>query len=697
MKKMEDVFRALRNYNHKNYKLYVLCTFLATMLITAYGIMMYAPTVLTVLPEGGDSRKQVMMIFVLACVGCLVFVIYGGSLFCRMKSRELGTLMALGASRKALAKQLFREMFALSLGSGVVGTGCGIGAACLIWQFFRLFIDSNQMKLELDYRALIISAIFLVFIIIAALVQGVVSLKRTNIMDVVNESKRSEPVRDVPAWYAPAGVLLMFGGAIMGYSVPAICVVRFHWYPPAIINVLYLPVFIGLYMLLLHVVVRGGSKKHPYKNMITKNMMKFQGRQTVNNMLVLTVLLAGAVFGIFYVPMLGTGKYMTINGWEYDYQFPYRNDQKLLSEIDLEAMAKEYGIGIEDYSEAPVLDLGIDGQKYIDDGNNKYHYEYRELLNEGHFISESAFEQITGQEISIEKSRFGCVISADGVTGLIDIDPDMTRVTNMETGESRSLTLQEYLYNEIMAGKYYVLNDEDFADLSAGAGDEWTETLVSFNAKNDNYAFSDALFNAIVDHTGKECEQPEYYDRVQKILADKSGITYWGDTEEMTAIRFSDRDSSEFRLYWKYMPRFRELESNDFVRTMAVFLVIFIFIAVICMMASILIAYIRSLTIAINSRQVFEDLKRLGAGPGFLYEAVRGQLKRIYAVPAVIGFTMMYLLYLMIMYANDGRFTATELAGMGACLLVLLLFAAVMYVCYRFTKRKVVKLLGISR
>ena len=44
-------------------------------------------------------------------------------------------------------------------------------------------------------------------------------------------------------------------------------------------------------------------------------------------------------------------------------------------------------------------------------------------------------------------------------------------------------------------------------------------------------------------------------------------------------IEREDRDTSEFRNYWLYMPQFRVLDQNDFVTTMAVFLVLFIFIA----------------------------------------------------------------------------------------------------------------------
>ena len=78
---------------------------------------------------------------------------------------------------------------------------------------------------------------------------------------------------------------------------------------------------------------------------------------------------------------------------------------------------------------------------------------------------------------------------------------------------------------------------------------------------------------------------------------------------------YSQRDSSDFRLYWQYMPRFRVLDKADFVRTTAVFLMLFVFIAVLCLSAVIVIACTRCMTIAQSSRQVYSDLRRLGA-PG---------------------------------------------------------------------------------
>lgn len=695
MKNMTDVFRTLRSYNRKNYRLYVMCTFLSTMLITAFGMMMYAPTVRQVLPEGGDSRKQVMMIFVLAAVGCLVFVIYGGSLFYRMKSKEMGILMAIGTTKKVLAGRLLKEMSFLCLASGAAGSVAGVGAACVIWQIFRLcIVDSRQMKLSFDYRALFISLVFLAFVLLSAFIQGLLFMKRTNIMEVVNESRRSEPIKEVPFWYGGAGVVLIFLGAVLGYGHSGFFIELFHWYPPAIFNILYAPIFIGLYMLMLRIVVRKGSKRHPYKGIIARNMMKFQGRQTVNNMLVLTVLLAGAAFGIFYIPMMGTNLFMSTTAWEYDYQFHYRQDQDILGKVDLYGLAGEHGVTIRDYSHVPVLNLAIDGQDFVEDDNNRFHYEYEEMLCEADFLSESGYEEITGEDISIEKGCIGIVANED--TSSYTINRNVGLVTNVETGEALPVKVQEELGSHMMAGRYYVLNDEDFDRISRGLSHEWRETLVSFRVEKDDYGFASVLFNEIVDHTGAECETPNYYDRVVKTREEKEKGVYWGDTDEASEISFADRDSSDFRLYWKYMPQFKELELHDFVRSLAVFLMIFLFIAVICMAAAVLISYTRCLTIAINNKQVFDDLARLGAGPKYLFRAVKEQIGKIYLVPAAIGFSMMYVLYLMIMYGNDGRFSENELAGVSVCLGVVFLLCAIVYAGYRFTRKKVLGILGIS-
>ena len=152
MKTLTDTFSALRKKNRKNYTLYFICNFTALLLITAYSAILTSPTVLLVLPEGGDSRKQAMMIFALACIGCVIFTIYAGNIFFRMKSRELGIFLALGTSKKVLRNHLYKDTAVTSLSASLLGTSLGIPFAWSIWQLFRLLVvDSTEMRLVLDF------------------------------------------------------------------------------------------------------------------------------------------------------------------------------------------------------------------------------------------------------------------------------------------------------------------------------------------------------------------------------------------------------------------------------------------------------------------------------------------------------------------------------------------------------------------
>ena len=131
-----DLERKLQRADRRQAGLYLFCNFIALMLISAYSALIMSPTVLTVLPEGGDSRKQMTAIFVLALFGCIVFTIYTASLFFRKKSRQLGVLMALGASRRRLAPGLFREVLSLSSLSALLGVAAGFPLVWLLWNAF---------------------------------------------------------------------------------------------------------------------------------------------------------------------------------------------------------------------------------------------------------------------------------------------------------------------------------------------------------------------------------------------------------------------------------------------------------------------------------------------------------------------------------------------------------------------------------
>lgn len=235
------------------------CLFFGSLLITAFCMMMYSPTVQNTLPQGGDSRKQVMMIFILAVIGCAAFSVYASGLFFRYKSRETGVFLALGLSRKTLGQQLRHEVIQLAVASCGAGLILGTPLCWLIWSLFRLsLVDTPEMALIFDLRAYLIPLAFLLFVLIMLLVMQKRFLARVNVLDIIQESHRAEPVRAVPQWYGWGGILMIAIGCLLGYFVPSFCVRVLHWYAPAVFTApFYLPALIGLYWVLLYTVVGG--------------------------------------------------------------------------------------------------------------------------------------------------------------------------------------------------------------------------------------------------------------------------------------------------------------------------------------------------------------------------------------------------------------------------------------------------------
>ena len=152
---------------------------------------------------------------------------------------------------------------------------------------------------------------------------------------------------------------------------------------------------------------------------------------------------------------------------------------------------------------------------------------------------------------------------------------------------------------------------------------------------------------------------------------------YWGDTDDMTTISYDMSDSFMFRNFWVYQPDFRILNQNDYARNMGVMFMMFLFIFLVCMITAMVVCYTRCQSIAINNRYIFDDLKKLGASPAFL------------------GTSAMFLLFTMILYANDGRIIGAEWAAMGVCLCITVAIGGVIYAVYRSAVKVIKGQLGI--
>ncbi|MCI9466807.1 MAG: ABC transporter permease [Ruminiclostridium sp.] len=710
MKHFSQVYATLRRHNRKQYALLAGCCFFSVLLITAYVCMMRSPTILTVLPEGGDSRKQVMMVFVLAVIGCAVFTTYAAALFLRQKSRENGIFLALGASRKQVQGELFRELGVISVGACALGAALGAPLAWLLWKVFRLcVVDTEEMALRFDPQAYLLALAFSGFVILVTFLLGHRSVRRTNIIDIVQESHKSEPIRDVPRRYGLLGILLVVIGGVLGYMAPNFFILKLRWYPPeGLMSLFYLPALVGLYMLLLHTVVNGwGGRRRQYKDLISTSMMKFQGRQTVRNMLVMTLLIAGAYFGSFYSPMMGSSSLIGYASRPVDYAYHFRADQDIPQGQEVQEMAAESGVEITRYAQVTMARLGFDGTYGVETEGPMgvtIKDEYLELLNSQPFLSVSDYNTLTGEALRLQPGQVaGIVDPINGTGGMFN--PYITIVTNPITGERLSVEAVEPVAYQPLFG-YYILNDQDMARLSEGLPLDWQEEMVVFDVANcdDTYYFAKELYYRIVDRSGPEVELVDSWDPVVRAREIQEKGRYDMDPENVQEytgadVDYDKRDSSSFRLYWQYMPQFRVLDQTEFLRTMAVFILLFVFVAIVCFAAVIIIAYTRCMTIALTNRKVYDDLRHLGAPRKYLYQSVRGQVKRVFLTPTLVGTILIYAFYILIMLFNGDsvEISLPEAVGLLASLGLIAAVSLLLYGVYRMSLKRVCDALDVQR
>ena len=685
---MKELEARLRRTDRKQAGLYLLCNFISLMLMTAYSALMFSPTVLNIFPEGGDSLRQLYMIFIMTLFGCTVFTVYAASLFFRKKSRQLGILMALGASRKTLAPGLFREVILLSGSSAFLGILAGFPFIMILWKLFRFFIVDNQyMVLNLDFSCLWIPLVFALLVLFCACLLAFVYLRKTDIMDVIQEEHQNEPVRELGLWCGPVGIILLIGGAMLGYNFPTFYRDLTHRFPSALLKVLcYSPVFAGLYMIMLHTVVNGWRfrRKNPWKNIVARSMMKFQGKQTVNSLLVTTVLIAGGCFGIFYLPMLGTGTSMTIEQREYDYSWFWPSDQALPSEEEIQTLAKEHKVQIADWKECPYLSLAVDSNMMIDNDDGSFSWKYYKIASEGHFLSESDFNKISGQNLSVEPGEYYAVTNREETSYRI-VD-NSTRFTNMITREVLPVSFKGFVHFEQLGALYVgILDDGDFQKISQGLTPKWHGTMAFFNSEGkDSHPFARAFYEKIVASFDDDSISTGLYDPVEYLMTEGYTNDYFGTSYRNADERLdrSQLDSADFRMFWNYMPQFRVLDSTEQLNTFSVFMMTFLFIGIVCFTAALVISYTRCQTLALNNAYVFYDLKRLGASPEYLSRELRRQAGPVFKIPAVVGMSCMVLLYGMMLYANDNRYTQSEIAGFLVCLEVIAVIALLFYAVF---------------
>ena len=689
-----NILQKIKKYNKGNYRQFSLCFAMSVMLVSALTLFMTSPFVMSRLPVGGDSRKMLYMVYAVAVIGCVLFTVYATSLFLRFKSREIGVLLALGTDKRTLTKTLMKEIGGLTVKIAVLSILAGAVLSFGIGKLYESMIQSAGGD-HFGFSILGIGISVLFFLIVGAMIMMMTSrfMKRANVIEILNEERRNEPIKQqVGERYLLIGVICVAVGIFGGLVVPYLVSVIWKMKLGAYMYGFYLLVLVGLYRIMVYSVAvhkRGRKPQKYYKNLISFGLMKFQGISVVRNMLIITLLLAGTLFAVFFSVANYIQGSMSASTEANDISYQYLGGADGLTEEKVKDLASEYQVQIEDYREAEFIRLlgsGVCRENYDEDG--RLIEEYREKDFYKNFISATTFSEVTGLKVTVEPGTYQYISREGNSESYWFLPEDLDRAENTTTGNMLELSYagtveySSFFWNRGQDGSAaYILNDTDYEKLKEGISEELTLRHVLFNLteEGDAYGFSKKLYEEYCKSVPDNMRVMGNYDEYR---ASVDQDYEYGETVELYA------DRPEMEVDWKYAPVLVPLQEKLFILTYATLLLVFVFVAFICLIAAGVIGYTRSMTVACKSKRVLVDVQKLGADRNYLTGILKMQIKKVFILPTVIAIVIMFAYYMLVLWQNDGCITDQEypviLINAGICLVL----SGYQYVIYRRSLKK---------
>ena len=700
---MNKVWDKLRKKNRTNYRQFQFCISFAVMLISSFLMMLMSPLVQNTLPTGGDSRTQIYMIFAIAMAGCTIFIIYATGLFYRFKSRDIGVFLALGTDKSKLTKATLAETAKIVAAYSVLGIAAGSIFSLFMGKIFQL-IASRANDNKFAFTAMGFAGSFLYGAVVFLLVMAVMIrfMGKSNVMDILNQQRKQEPLKKtVTRGYLISGAAMVIAGLLIAFVMPTVVTKLFQHWMGAWTNLFYLLVLLGLYRIMVYSIAshrRGRNPQKYYNNVISYGMLKFQGGSIVRNMLVITLLIMGGLFASYYVPMTMSG----LDGWTdiyeamYNYRYPMNADEVTFEE--LEQLAAEYDVEIQDYREAEFVAVpasGIRSENWDENGNLIEEYEDRFAVNE--CIGASEYEELTGEKADVADGTYYMIMAPGTQESVFHMFGTMDKLYLGQSDEYLDMEYQgnvSYMSLAIGFGfdgeARYLISDRDYEVLKEGLDAEYIIKQVLFDTENSENVldFSRTLFEQFVLRMSDNMNYISYYNELEH---EAEGENYmYNQPAEVIA------DNPAAASDWKYAPMFVYMEEEYSLLKYAVYFLLFIYVAVICLAAVGIISYTRSQSVGISSRQVFDDVRKLGADKGYLQKLLKVQVKKVYVLPTVVGCCGMAVFELLMLFMNDGSYSKGEIQAMGAMAVLTVCVVLYQYLIYRMSLKKVAGMLELN-
>ena len=692
---LSTLWSRLRKKNKGDYRQFRFCMTFAVLLVSSLLMMVCSPLIQDSLPAGGDSGKQIYLICGVALSGCIIFAAYAARLFLRYKSREIGIFMALGAERKVLAKALSLELAKIIGVCAAAGIVIGSVIAFLVGKLMEMMTASvSDSAFAFTVSGFLASVLYAAVLFIMVQFLAWRAMKRTNILEVINEQRKQEPMKKaVSRFYFISGIILTAVGFFGAVILEQITVYALGMWLGGWTNAFYLLILLGVYRMLVYAVSSRQKGRNPqkyYNNLINYGMIKFQGASVVKNMLVITLLIFAGLYAISYIPANMT----TDTVLEDDFSYRYLNDADEPSKEELDSLADQNGITIGDYREGEFIRVTGSGTDRDMSDDNKLMEIYYDEYAEYDCTSVSEYEKLTGTKLDIPEGSYYQIEGKNAYENIWYKFGDMDKLYCQSEGQFLPMKyLGNTTYHSLIIttsvgmniGSRFILNDEDYLRLKSGLPEEKQETQVLFNTEGNlksMAAFAGEFYELFVNGMSEDMNVMSYYNALE---GERKGSDYVDMEDDATV----DAKNPLRETDWQYAPVMEPLLRQQRTMLLANRLLLFGYVFLICFASVGIIGYTRSQGMGIANAQAFEDIKKLGADRHYRRELMKSQIKKIFVLPTILGVVLLLIYEAITLTTNDKNLSVTDmkilamLAGAG------IIAALYQYVIYRASLKKV--------
>lgn len=699
---LSTLWSRLRKKNKGDYQQFRFCMTFAVLLVSSLLMMVTSPLIQDSLPAGGDSGKQIYLICGVALAGCMIFSAYAARLFLRYKSREIGIFMALGTERNVLSKALSLELFKIIGMCAAAGIILGAVIAFFVGKLMEILTsDVSDSEFAFTVSGFLASALYVVLLFFIVQFLAWRAMKRTNILDVINEQRKQEPMKKaVSKTYLISGVIFAAAGFFGAVVLEQITVYALGIWMGGWTNIFYLFILLGVYRILVYAVSSRQKGNHPqkyYNNLINYGMIKFQGASVVKNMLVITLLIFAGLYAISYIPANMT----TENLLEDDFSYRYLNDADEPSKEELDLLAAKNEVSIEDYREGEFIRVTGSGIERDMGDDNKLAEIYYEEYAEYDCTSVSEYEKLTGTKLDIPKGAYYQIEGRNAYENIWYRFGDMDQLYCQSEGQFLPMKyMGNTTYHSLIItpsvgmniGSRFVLNDEDFARLGKGLADDKKETQVLFNTAGglkSEAAFSAGFFELFVNGMSEDMNVMDYYNELE---GERQGSDYAVMEEDATVDARNPLKETD----WQYDPVMTPLLKQQKTMLLANRLLLFGYVFLICFASVGIIGYTRSQSMGIANAQAFEDIRKLGADRRYRRALMKNQIQKVFVLPTMIGTALLLIYEGMILFTNDKTFSSVDMKVMAMLAAAGAAVALYQYIIYRISVKKVGNLLKLN-